>query len=271
MREVSNRSIVDLIREANEYDYCTVQLDVTPAVAYHEEKSKQTVLPDNPILLSDPIQVKYFGDNAAVKEAIATIKRRRLDTAINQYPYYISITDFVHRNRLCIPFIDTGGKINFYQTRELFPRADGCGVKYLSKSGGDKTIFGANLVSVDLPYIYITEGPIDSCFIRNGTSMGGLVITAAQRRELSQFMGLERIWVLDNELHKPDVREKYEALIAAGERVFIWPKVFANYKDVNEVCVEKGIDEMPTSLFEKFSYTGNTATSKIKEQYYDTV
>jgi hypothetical protein len=152
----------------------------------------------------------------------------------------------------------------FYQTRELFPKEGWDGCKYLSKANSEKTVFGINKVSVDTPYLFVTEGPIDSAFIRNGVSMGGLVMTGSQRKELGQFLEMELIWILDNEFDKPEVVEKYTDLISAGERVFIWPAVFSEFKDVNDVCIAKGLDEIPNKLFTTYSYRGYEATVKLQ-------
>lgn len=268
--EVSGESFSTVMKTSKSFDYCSVDLE-PESVGFHNEQVVQSVLPENPILLTDPIQVKYFSDHKSVIEAVSTIRRRRLDTAVNKCPYYLSITDFIHRNRLCIPFIGVSGEIGFYQTRKLFSLENKKIPKYLSKSGAEKTIFGINNVSIDIPYLFVTEGPIDSCFIRNGVSMAGLVMTVAQRRELQQFIGMELVWILDNDIDNPDVLKQYKDLIVSGERVFIWPKMFKGYKDVNEICVDKGIDEIPTTFFETHSYRGREAAYKLKEVLNDYV
>jgi GDP-L-fucose synthase len=61
-----------------------------------------------------------------------------LDRAVNRTSnLYISLSDFIHKNRLCIPFYDRNKKVVFYQSRSL----DNTNPKYLGKSGYEKTIF----------------------------------------------------------------------------------------------------------------------------------
>jgi hypothetical protein len=53
-------------------------------------------------------------------------------------------------------------------------------------------------------------------------------------------------------------------LIERSERVFIWPKKFVDYKDVNEICEKLELDQISPKFFIENSYTGVEALIKIK-------
>ena len=260
MIEVSGKPIPEIMRDSESYDYCSVDL-----MEYEEPKRKEHPdLPDGSIKLDNNTQIRYYSNDKIVNDALKLIHDRRLDTAYNPISYYISKSDYVHRNRLCIPFKDLNGKIIFYQTRAMYQR-DLDMSKYLSKMDADKTIFGIDHVDLSIPYLLVTEGPIDSCFVPNGVSMAGIVYTEKQKEQLGMFLAQEIIWILDNDFTTNDeVLKKYEELIDRGERVFIWPSEFVKFKDINEVCIEKELDVLPLKLFTTYSYTGMEAKLALK-------
>ena len=253
---VSGVSYKDIATESLEYDIYYGEDFDTP------KKTNSQILPYDSINLFDPIQVKYYEDNVVVQDALAIIKKRRLDTAVNSVPLYVSLKDFIHKNRICIPFYDTNNKISFFQTRAIYSE-DAEIAKYLSKSGSDKTVFGLNKISYDLDYLFITEGPIDSMFIQNGISMAGLQISEKQMTLLNPYFLYKKIWVLDNQLDNKEVVDKYHSLINKGETVMIWPKSCKTFKDFNEMCVHYKLDKISTEFVIKNSFEGKAATLKL--------
>ena len=263
IKEVSGLSYKEITTEAQGFDY---YFEEEPEIV---KKTNKQTLPYDSINLFDPVQVKYYESNIIVRDAVAEIKRRRLDTAINNTTLYISLKDFIHKNRICIPFYDSSNKIPFYQTRALYKKDEIYG-KYLSKMDSDKTIFGLNKIDSSVPYLFMTEGPIDCMFISvNGMSMGGLSISSLQQSMLSKFIGFEKIWILDNQLRNPHVFEKYTNLLNAGERVFIWPKLYSKFKDINELCVTTKKDSIRHTFFLENSYTGKEGLilANLNKQY----
>ena len=259
IKEVAGKSFKDILRESQEYDnFSTVSyeefLDQKP-------KSNQT-LPVDSINLSDPIQIKYYSDDPVVCYALNYIKTRRLDTAINKCTFYISLKDYLHKNRLVIPFSDLDNKIRFYQTRAIYKENENMG-KYLSKLNADKSIFGLNTVDESLDYLFVFEGPIDSMFVKNGISMAGLKISEHQKELLNKYFLFNKIWVLDNQLENIDVKNKMLQLIDAGEQVFMWPKNYSNFKDVNEICCALKINSVEPEFFIRNSYSGLKARTMV--------
>ena len=232
------------------------------------EKPKSASLPIDSINLFDKNQTDYYKNNKIIQKALAYIKERRLDTAVNRPDaFYISLKDKIHDNRLVIPFKDENGKIIYYQSRRLM---DDESSSYLSKDGGDKSVFGIERISSDLDKIFIIEGPLDACFVKNGLGIGGItkgdqLFTSYQQEQMDGLKFFERIWVLDSQWIDKTSRKKTLKLIEGGEKVFIWPEYDGKkFKDINAVCMAYEYDEYPTDLIVKNSCKGLAATVKMK-------
>jgi DNA primase len=198
-------------------------------------------LPYDSINIYDQVQQQYYQKSKEFQKALQYAKDRRLDTAINKSPnLFISLTDNIHANRLCIPFYDRNKKVVFYQTRAL----DKTEPRYLGKAGYEKTVFGIDRVNSDIPYIFLFEGPIDSMFVKNGVGVAGISLTKTQSIQLAEFPFHQRIWVLDNPQHDETAKDKVKELLVKGEKVFNWG-IGKGYKDFNEWCLFEDLDEIP--------------------------
>lgn len=258
--DVSGLKISEILKEASEFEYNPIQ-EEKPDV----KKSQVGTLPDDSINLFDAQQLSYYKNNRVVQDALEFIKRRKIDIAINKpRAIFISLKDFVHKNRLCIPFYDKDNQIVFYQTRAIYKNDEINRPKYLSKIGAEKTIFGVRNIDVSLDTLFITEGPIDSMFIRNGLAIGGISLTETQEIQLSKYKLLNRIWILDNQLDNKEVKNKMNELIERGETVFIWPDKYSKFKDINDVCVENNLSEISPQFFINNSFEGMNALLKIR-------
>lgn len=226
--------------------------DSLSAIDYKEQKSSKP-LPDNSINLEDKSQLDYYKDSYYIKLAKETLNERRLLTAINRPKnYYISIDDFIHKNRLTIPFYDEQENIVFYQTRSLNKKDN---IKYLSKLNSEKTIYNVDKLDYNFPYIFIFEGPIDASFVKNGVALTGLNPTSSQKAKLDELcVFFKPIWVLDNQLDNKDVRNSILKIRKQGHKVFKWPNKLSKYKDINEICIERGVDEFPWKILKSNLY-----------------
>lgn len=264
---VSGKKFKEIIAEANTYSFVSngssVKYFDNSFLNSEDHEEKEEDLPKDTITLNSNLQKLYYSGNHIVDMAIAFLAERRLDKAINIPKYGISLKDKIHKNRIVIPFTDLDGSIPFYQTRKLdnkdyLP-------KYLSKRNAEKTVFGIDKVDLEFPYLFITEGPLDSCFIKNGVSLAGLKYTDYQSDQLSNFFMHERIWVLDNDFRTNEtVMGQYEKLIHDGEHVFIWPKEYSKYKDINEYCIGEQKNSFPTDILTDNAYTGLRALQVLK-------
>ncbi len=225
-------------------------------------------LPTDSINLFNVNQIEYYKNNKIVHKALEYIKHRRLDSAVNRPDaFYISLKDIKHKNRLVIPFKDNDGKIIYYQTRRIL---DDESPSYLSKDGGDKSIFGIERISSDLDKVFIIEGPLDTCFVKNGLGLGGItkgeqLFTFNQQEQMDSLNFFERIWLLDSQWIDKTAHDKTQKLIDMGERVFIWPEYDGKkFKDLNAICMAYEMDEYPIDLILKNSHKGLAATVKMK-------
>ena len=260
--EVSGKSFHDIKSESKEYEYISIdylQTDTTPTIV------NNSTLPLDSINLNDPKQLEFYKDNLILQQCVTFMLKRRLTKAINSpKAFYLSLKDFIHKNRLCIPFTNDSNDIEFYQTRSFLDIKDDPLPKYLGKVGGSKTLFGADRISEDLDYIFIFEGPIDAMFVNNGVAIGGVDITSEQRVSLNRYPFHEKIWVLDNQHIDNTAKEVSHRLLDAGERIFIWPKL-TNVKDINDICVLKKLNELPTKFIVENSLSGIQGKFKMKK------
>jgi len=229
------------------------------------------LLPQDSINLTDEQQLKYYNDNKIVSKALDYLNYRRLLSAINRpKTFWISLVDFVHKNRLTIPFYDVDNNIIFYQTRSLI---DGDNLpKYLSKSNSDRTLFNIDNIDHDLSSIYIFEGPVDACFTKNGVAMAGLneksltTLTPKQEEQLNRFKFHKKVWVLDSQWKDKASLTKTKLLINAGESVFIWPEEYGKrFKDFNDIAVALEVDELPQTFIDNNTYTSLKAKVMLSQ------
>jgi hypothetical protein len=258
-----NMSYDEIMKESKTFDI--LPLDILKDENVPEKKPVIiSRLPKDSINLSDINQINYYKNNNIVQKALAVIKKRRLNRAINKPgSLWLSLTDMVHKNRLIIPFYNEQNEIIFYQSRTILEKDLNLYPKYLSKINSEKSLYGINKISSDIDYIFIFEGPIDSFFVKNGIAVAGIqenssnMFTTLQQSQLLSFKLQEKIWVLDSQWLDMASRRKTELLIKQGERVFIWPeKLGTVFKDINELCVAYNKDEIDYNIFVKSSYSG---------------
>jgi hypothetical protein len=258
--ESSGMTYQEVMDEASEYDFSPNELQEEKAF-----RPESSTLPFDSINLFDDQQVKYFIKNQVVLDALEFIRKRRIDSAINRpNALYISLKDFVHKNRLVIPFCDFRGKILWYQTRAIYKKDEQDRPKYMSKMNSEKSVFGLNKINEQLDYLFIFEGPLDSIFVQNGLSMAGLNMTSTQEEQMKRYSLYNKIWVLDNDMRtNKNVKDQAIRLLDRGERVFIWPDKFNGIKDLNELCVKVGKDSVKPEFFIDNSYEGSEGLNKL--------
>lgn len=138
--------------------------------------------------------------------------------------------------RIIIPFIDEDKKLFGFQGRALDPKDS---IRYITIMLNEQPkVYGMNNVD-RTDRIYITEGPIDSMFLRNGIAMaGGDFINDLNA------LGLDKdkvTIVYDNEPRNKDTIKRIEKSIDHGYSVCIWPD-YLPYKDINEMILA-GLDQ----------------------------
>lgn len=255
IKEAGQYTNTELIKEVKEFDDSIVIEIRNPK----KVKSQQTpAIPEDSINLFSNNETSFWKDSYIFQKANDLIKQRRLDRAINKpKALYLSLTDAVHKNRVTIPFYNTKGEIVFYQTRKILE--SDTRPKYLSKVGEEKSLFGIDNIKTDLDMIFVTEGPIDAFFIQNGVAVAGITqskqlnLTQRQEDQFKELFLYKKIWVLDNQYLDVTSKNKTKALLEAGHNVFIWPD--KNYKDLNDLCIDKNINEVDISFIVANTYT----------------
>ena len=264
--ELTGDSFNDVLKESKEYD--TINIDRQDNKS--QRKKVDYELPCDCIDLEDEEQLQFFSGDYPVQKALEVLSERRLLTSINRAKkYYVTLNDFIHENRLIIPFYDESGKIIFYQSRKLVEYD--LKPKYLSKKNAERSLFNIDKVSEDIPFLFITEGPLDATFIRNGVALAGIsessteTFTEKQKNQIMFFPLHEHVFVLDNQWNDTTSKKKTKALLDSGKRVFIWPKEYQKFKDINDVCMKYKLDELPYKFILKNSYSEMTGKIKLAE------
>jgi hypothetical protein len=184
-----------------------------------------------------------------------------LHTAINRPPsFYLSLDDYIHKDRLIIPFYKDN-KIEFYQSRKLLE--EDMMPKYLSKVGGDKILYGIDRIDSFAEYVFILEGPIDAMFVRNGLGACGTNLTEQQESQLSGLLAKNIIYIFDNQYIDETAKEKTNQAISQGKSVFIYPEEYKMFKDFNEICIDRGWDEIPQQKILENVFQGFDAKVKM--------
>ena len=222
---VGNLSMDDIKKELLDGEYTIINLDKKPVTDFSDliDDGIQDSLPYNSIDLSNSLQLDYYKSNPIIDKVQRYIKNRRLSEAINKpKSFYVSLKDKTHKNRLIIPFYDINDKIIFYQSRAIGANMDNFmeDIKYLSKKNSLKSVFNINKIDDNLKEIFIFEGPIDACFIKNGVAVGGITpsreksLTEIQEEQLDFYADShEFIWVLDSQWLDDAAYEKTQILL----------------------------------------------------------
>lgn len=272
IQEVSGLTRDEVLKESSNYDILPIDILNNKSV-YKPIVSR---LPSDSINLFDNNQVSYYKANKVIGDILSVIKERRLDTAINKpNTLWVSLTDYIHKNRLIIPFYDINNEIIFYQSRQIYIEPNKNLPKYLSKQNGEKSLFNINKISSDIDYIFVFEGPINACFCKNGTAVAGIqedsdtTFTSLQLDQLQDFKFHKIIWVLDSQWIDRASYKKTQRLIDIGENVFIWPEnIGKQYKDTNDLCKDKELDSIDIDYIIKNSYNGLKAKIQLANIKY---
>lgn len=139
--------------------------------------------------------------------------------------------------RIVIPIFDRVGNLTGVQGRLLRSNNHKWKeIRYITikvNPNGDRLWYGLERVKTDEP-IVVTEGPIDSLFLRNGVAMLGL----SDPLYVPEGIPPERlIYALDNEPRNEQVVEAMLKLVDAGRKVCVWDRSVKSIKDINDMVM----------------------------------
>jgi hypothetical protein len=253
--EICNLTFTEILKEINESN-----IDI---LSYEEEKPKFVVdtLPKDCINLLDENQVKFYKNNQIVKKALQFLSDRFLLNSINKpKTFYLSLTDKIHKNRIVIPFFDENGKVVHYQSRTILESDTLVRPRYLSKLNSEKTIFNIDRVDPSYDTIFIFEGPLNSCFVKNGIAVGGIqensyqLFTSRQEEQMIKYPFHKKIWVLDSQWKDKAAFIKTKKLLDLKESVFIWPEnIGKKFKDFNDVIISIKDNHISPDFIKKYT------------------
>lgn len=269
--EASGKTYDELIADAGVIDLTASIMRNLPI-----ERKESLPLPDDSINIFSKEQLAYYSKEsswATLSQIVSFVVKRRLHIAINKpRALYVSLTDKIHMNRLCIPFLDDG-KVIHYQTRGVLAADLAERPKYLSRVNSERSIFNIDNIDSDHNRVYITEGPLDACFIKNGIGIAGIQersgtqsFSERQSNQLAGFPLHKQVWCLDSQYLDDTSYKKSKQLIDLGKSIFIWPSAEGKkYKDFNEMCISQECNEVTTEWVDSNTYSGNTARLRLSQ------
>ena len=266
-----SNSPINWIIESSGCTFADLRNEVQEIDDFDIQSNEKIVLPDSPTLpidcinLFDPNQIDFYRNNKIVKQAIKVLKKRHLLDAENKpSAFYLSLTDFVHKNRLIIPFFDENHKIVHYQSRSILD--DDYRPRYLSKGNSEKTLFNFDNVRSTHDTVYIFEGPLNSCFVNNGIAVAGIqdesyqIFTERQQKQINQLYQYKTVWILDSQWIDNASLKKSFILNELNQNIFIWPeKIGKKFKDFNDLAIATKKSSIKSSFIDDNTYTGAEA------------
>ena len=129
--------------------------------------------------------------------------------------------------RIVIPLLDEEGNLFGYQGRSLNPKDK---LRYVTVMLEDNMpkVYGLSEIDKEKP-VYVTEGPIDSHFLRNAIAMCGSDV------DLST-LDYQFIYVYDNEPRNKQIVDRISNQIDSGNSIVIWPSNIRD-KDINDMIL----------------------------------
>lgn len=132
------------------------------------------------------------------------------------------------RPRIIIPFIDKDGNWFGIQGRSLAPTSNLRYITILFNQDSPK-IYGLDSINTDQT-VYVTEGPLDSLFIRNSVAMCGADL------DINNWGIRDSVWIYDNEPRNKQIVERIAKTIQRGHKVVIWDSQVKE-KDINDMVL----------------------------------
>lgn len=273
IQTLTGKSTKEIIEESESDDYIKPFNINEQKNTIDKQKIQISTLPGDCINLFDKNQLNFYKNNKNVLIAISYLHNRQLFTAVNKPPsLYFCQNDYIHKNRIIIPFFDENNNIIYYQSRGILPKDLQTKPKYLSKIGAEKSIYGMNNIKSTLDTVYIFEGPIDSMFVKNGIAVGGIqdntykTFTSKQQEQINKLNLYKKVWILDSQYKDKAALKKSELLLENNENIFIWPKALGiKFKDFNDICVYSNKTEIPTKWIDKYTFSGVQGLLKLRE------
>ena len=131
---------------------------------------------------------------------------------MEDYNVWAKTNNSKKESRIIIPLLTKDGQLFGYQARSLDPAAK---LRYITTilDPDYPKVFGLDRVKDD-ETIYVTEGPIDSLFIRYGIAMCGSDVS------IDSFSFDDIVYVFDNEPRNREICDRMSKVIDMGYKTF---------------------------------------------------
>lgn len=170
--------------------------------------------------------------------------------------------------RIIFPIYNVSGALVGIQGRSYteFDHGDRIAAKYITvqiDESDEKLFFGAERLNLDLPRIFVVEGPIDSLFLQNSiATCGGDIISHLKNCSLPRE---KLVVVYDNEPRKKETVLKLHKALDVYSYVIWPPRIEA--KDINEMVmlgfdVQKAVNN---NLYQPHDLTGKLEFQRWKK------
>lgn len=196
-----------------------------------------TTINDNDDVQEEPKRITSFTlrstweDIEKHETAYNMIKDRCIYDAPN-LPKRFQLFYDVKFNKIVIPWY-RNNELKYYQYRTVGKVK---GSKYIFPKNTEKDIYGMDNIDPDFPYIFFMEGVFESIWVKNGICIGGVMITAHQRKILRTLLETHELVYFPNNPFV-DTRGSEEILKLAEndkkQKIILWDKNNI-YKDIND-------------------------------------
>lgn len=268
IKEVTGLTYSEIMKDSESYE----TYDANKSIKISPPVTIQT-LPGDCINLFDVAQTTFYKSHPSVTAALDYVKKRKMDVAANRPTslYLCRDPKGVHDKRIVIPFFDHTNKIVFYQSRGFMP--NDTRPKYLSKAGGDRSLFNLNKIDPSTNTVFTFEGPINAFFVKNSIAVGGIQENSFELFSSKQHEQIEiackfydMVWVLDSQWLDSAAYKKSLKLVEMKQKVFIWPSLLGlRYKDFNDVCIALDMQEITPQFILANTFEGLEASVRLRQ------
>lgn len=205
---------------------------------------------------SHPAAKSYLEDRGISRE----IKLRFVESAQTLTELSPKYSDRVFGSdpRIVIPFYDEDGVLVGVSGRAINESP----LRYLTvRIDADRPLI-YNLNNVDKTQkVYVTEGPIDSFFLKNSIAVGG-----SDFGKIPPDIKENAVLIYDNEPRNDVILKKIESVISDGYDVCIWDKKkVGSCKDINDMVRSGLTSEELIDIIDACTFRGLSAKAKFME------
>lgn len=203
------------------------------------------------------------------KYAIKKMKERNISENHWKDFYFCNKGDYFWR--VIIPYTDESKLFYYFTGRDIKPLKDGENpddrLRYKTASFDDVELPDLRIYNLDhvnkKKVVFICEGLFDSMFVRNGIALGNANIRG-RGADLIREKCSKRIWVMDSPWKDYTGYKRMCSLLQSGEKCFFMPQEHSDCKDLNDLAIKLGVEEIPIDIMKNNILSGPDGHLKLK-------